>query len=262
MSGRTASSTGPHATSMMTAHSQSPPPYVRADTSSSSSASFAPGQVASMGPNMQQAMDTLMREVAKETSFTSIGNSHGKYDDYAEEGSDDSNDSEEEMQTYQHQPTDSVNVRHGLAHLSLEDPSTRPSFSQTKSAPQESTYDTSHTHPKNGITNDSIPQHSNSTPSLPQDNADGYIKDQEQARASWQSQPSQTYLANSAATAFGSATITSPNAPVFNTVNGAYTKYDNSHHISNIGSGNTSSTLIKDSFNDQSFQTVALPERA
>ncbi len=209
---------------------------------------------------MKQAMSVIMREAIKATASASGTNPLEEYGYYTEEESGDSSDSEEEIQTSRHGSRDPVNIRHGLAPLSPEDPSTRPSFSQNKSAPQGPTHYTSHANLKNGAMDDNIPRYPNSTPSFPEDKADGYAVGQRQA--SWHLQPSQSYPANPATTAFGSAAISSPNVPVFNTFNGPYTKYDNRHHISNIGSGNTSNTLIKDSFNDQSLQALAPSERA
>ena len=213
-----------------------------------------------MNAKMKQAMSVIMREAAKATASASVINPLEEYGCHTKEGSGDSSDSEEEIQTFKHGSRDLVNIRHGLAPLPLEDPYTRPSFSPIKSAPHKPTAYTLHANLQNGAMDDNIPQYSNSTPSFPEDKADGYVVGQGQA--SWHSQPSQSYPANSATTAFGFAAIASPNVPVFNTFNGPYTKYDNRHHISNLGSGNTSNTLIKDSFNDQSLQTFAPPERA
>jgi hypothetical protein len=48
-----------------------------------------------------------------------------------------------------------------------------------------------------------------------------------------------------------------PSGPVFNTINGDYTKVDQSVHSTNIGSGNTHNTLIQDSYNDNSVKSYA-----
>ncbi|KAF8954929.1 hypothetical protein BDZ97DRAFT_1765621 [Flammula alnicola] len=51
-------------------------------------------------------------------------------------------------------------------------------------------------------------------------------------------------------------------APIFRNIHGDYTKIDNSGHTTNLGSSNTHNTLIKDSYNDNSFKSYAPAPRS
>ena len=241
------------------------------------SAHFPPGQMHGMTPDFQNAFDTLMQQIPKQTAPKAA----------EEEDSEESSEEEQDPRM-----TDPASINTGMSNMSLDE--NRPPYSRVKSDPQNP-YPPS---PASAHTVSPDPVRPESVPDLPEQMHQPFVMPPGPAAPtsgpyayapasipSWHGQhppaassasaerqsPPDTQIPYAAphtqAAANGAyggppmapPTPPTPSGPVFNTIRGDYTKVDQSVHSTNIGSGNTHNTLIQDSYNDNSVRSYARP---
>ncbi|KAF8194098.1 hypothetical protein BJ912DRAFT_959323 [Pholiota molesta] len=231
-------------------------------------ANFAPGDVQSLTPAMEQALNTLMKGAVKMTAPEPAAavQPRGPSSQEMEEDSDSDGTSSDDEDS--RGSTDPQRLRHGMAKLSLVDASAHPTYSRVKS---DSQFPLRTNESISEVMNRNIPVHTESAEEVPQHMKEGVIMGQAppffpgaHPPQSYSRPPQATSPSSSASSSSTLAQFGLDNKPdaiqgpaVFNTYHGGLNKYDNSHHITNIDSGNTHNNLVKDSYNDNSIQSYA-----
>jgi len=240
-------------------------PYINGHRpGTNSSAQFGPGDIQTMSPDMQRTLAQMMELVQKETAPSpepayaipphQPDVDQGPEQDYEEEGDedDDSESDQEEMDGRDARMRDPLNS--GMANLSLNE-ELRPAFSHVKSDPQ---LPLSSGHQSLKVPMARMePRHSESTQNLPNRLREPFVANPPPNPQTPQATP---FFGGSPVSAeFGIPLSAVQGGAIFNNINGDYMKVDNSVNTTNIGSGNTNNTLIKDSYNDHSIESFAPP---
>lgn len=260
------------------------PPYGPYAFPTTSSAQFSPGHVQGMGPDFQKTFETLMQQVQEHTTPKP-----------AQEEDSEASSEEEEQDPNMTAP---VSLNTGMANLSLDEDrpaysrvKSDPQNPQNLSPASAHTASPSNPEPVRPGSVPYLPEHVQQPfvipPNPPPPTAGPYAAyapapippyGQHPATSSappprHSSNPTSPYSGTAprpyappqgaANGAYGGASMPPPpprpSGPVFNTINGDYTKVDQSVHSTNIGSGNTHNTFIQDSYNDNSVKSYAQP---
>ncbi|KDR86124.1 hypothetical protein GALMADRAFT_403215 [Galerina marginata CBS 339.88] len=236
-------------------------PYMTAD--------YLPGHLQTMTPDLQQSLASIMVQVQQQTApearqpteFDSQRHARrGEDEDEAHVGvvppDSESEEEESDQDTRMRDP-----LTNNMAQLSLND-ELRPAFSRVKSDPQLPST-TASTHPNESFKR-LEPRQAESSQNLPSRLREPFTNSTAEGNPRpppYLQVPNVPRAASSIPQEFGfHPGVTVQGSPIYNDIDGNVTRVDNSYNTTNIGSGNTHNTLVKDSYNDGSIKQYAALE--